>query len=67
MTNKLKLSPFSIVKKISGASLNHLLEEGNYSLQETRRKLGRDISLYRHSSLAFTAIYTEYFFFHAIL
>lgn len=66
MTNKLKLSPFSILKEILGASLNHLLEEGNYSLQETRRKLDRDISLYRQNSLAFSAIYIEYFF-HTIL
>lgn len=63
MTNNLKAKPFSIVKKILGASLNHLLEEGNYSLQETRGKLSRDVSLCRHTSLAFSAIYTEYFFF----
>lgn len=62
MTNNLKARPFSIVKKILGASLNHLLEEGNYSLQETRGKLGRDVSLCRHTSLAFSAIYTEHFF-----
>lgn len=63
MTNNLQARPFSIVKKILGASLNHLLEEGNYSLQETRGKLSRDVSLCRHTSLAFSAIYTEYFFF----
>ena len=39
------------------------MEEGNYSLLETREKLGSGGSLHRHTSLAFSAIYTEVFFF----
>ena len=38
------------------------MEEGNYSLLETREKLDSGGSLHRHTSLAFSAIYTDFFF-----
>lgn len=66
MTNNLKARPFSIVKKILGASLNHLLEEGNYSLQETRGKLSEMSVCADIPPLHLVLFILSIFFFHTI-